>query len=158
MHELTGCVAFEQIKKSEDILLRLRSNKKLFKEVIGESSKFKYRKLNDVEGDCGNVTVITFEDKEMTRKFCKEFETQDMGQSKKHCYFSMIPILEREIPSYTFDIESMAITNDLLSRSVILSSGMSDRYIGSSVGYTALESEDRIIKKAEAIKRFIKRI
>lgn len=155
MHELTGCVAFEQIKKGENILQSLRHLKRIFKETLGTNTKFKYRTINDINGECSNVTILTFENEILTQKFCKHFNTQSMIQSKKHCYDSMIPILKKELSDYTFDKVQMKKTDELLSKSVIISTGMSDSYIGADIGYNVKDSEETVVKKAEEIQKYI---
>lgn len=158
MHELTGCVAYEQLNKIDFILRELRKRKRIFKECLGENSKFVYRKLNDINGDCGNVTVITFDNINLSNKFCDYFKTKNMAQSSKHCYSSMVPILKKEILDYNYNYSYMKNTEDLLSRSVILSAGMTDDYIGSTIGYSMSDSESQIINKADEIRKYIEKM
>lgn len=52
----------------------------------------------------------------------------------------------------------MKNTEDLLSRSVILSAGMTDDYIGSTIGYSMSDSESQIINKADEIRKYIEKM
>lgn len=155
MHELTGCVAFGQIRKLELILSNLRNTKSIFKSVLGDSSKYRYRTINDPEGDCAQVVVLEFESVKLADEFCKQNHTKTLFSSQKHCYPAMIQILKKEIDRYPYSTEYLQKSGDILQRSIVLSIGMKDSYIGSDIGTSIQKSDIDIVKDAEIIKRQI---
>lgn len=156
MHELTGCIAYAQIGKLTDILSKMRNTKQIFKNVLGESSKYKYRIINDEEGDCAQVVVLEFENTKIADAFCEKNHTQTLFSSHKHCYPAMLRILKKELGDYPYSTDYLQSSGDILKRSVVLSIGMRDSYIGSDVGTFFTESESEIIRDAEQLRNQIR--
>ena len=79
MSELTGAVALEQVKKLDIIIDTLKKTKKSIKNEIKQISGINFRKIIDEDGDASNALVLMFPDKEITSKFSKCLEAENIG-------------------------------------------------------------------------------
>lgn len=167
MNELTGAVALAQIRKMHFILSTLRKKKKKLKNKLSDIAKIKYRKINDLDGECATLLTLLFDSKEKADRFAKIIGTQTLINSGWHVYNNMEQIIEKKMPTifkcpfdcreYGKDIKyspnMLPRTDDILSRSVNISIGVVDKGLGSVFGINILSSDKEIDEAAKKIKK-----
>lgn len=162
MHELTGAVALAQLRKLDRILATLRAKKQLFKDWLSEFGIQTYRRLNDPSGDCGTVIAIVFRDADTANKVADALGTKTLNQSGKHYYGNMPQLLHRNMPKTAecpfhcaehsagnYEPGLLPRTDNLLSRTICLSVGVTDSYLGSDFGINIMSTDDDIADKAQ---------
>jgi dTDP-4-amino-4,6-dideoxygalactose transaminase len=166
MHELTGAVAGAQLKKLPAILSRLRENKAKLLAAIGEVPGARERVIHDREGECATALVYTFETAEMARAVARSLGTITLSDSGKHNYANMSQLRRRAMPvgrhpfachehalTSSYEPGQLARTDDLLARSVALSVGVVDSYLGTGFGINIHSDDAEIASVAE---RFVR--
>ena len=166
MHEVTGAIARAQLKKLPAILNQLRERKAKLVEAIGPLPQASERHLHDRDGECATVVAYTFERAEVASTVAHELETITLAQSGKHNYARMPQLVHHALPvgtcpfdcdyqplSATYDPGSLRRTDDLLARSVALSVGVVDSYLGTGFGIDLHSDDQEIAKVAERFRR-----
>jgi dTDP-4-amino-4,6-dideoxygalactose transaminase len=146
MHELTGAVALAQVRKLPRILGSLRRNKRQLADEIGELPGVRQRPVHDPDGECATVLAYTFESAEVAERVAAGLGTITLDRSGKHNYANMSqlwpgrhgagqdPALPRAMPTLAYQRGSLPRTDSLLARTVALSVGVVDSYLGTAVG------------------------
>ncbi len=166
MHELTGAVAGAQLQKLPAILARLRENKAKLRAAIGAVARARERRVNDHEGDCATVLAFTFETAELARAVGDNLGTITLASSGKHNYANMPQLVRHALPvgacpfdcdvhpfKGTYEPGSLPQTDDLLARTVALSVGVVDSYLGTAFGINIHSGEQEIARVAETFKQ-----
>jgi 8-amino-3,8-dideoxy-alpha-D-manno-octulosonate transaminase len=153
MNELTAAVALAQLGKLDMILSILRKKRKYFKSLISGAKGFKFRTLNDPEGDCATLCTVIFETQEKAEKVSKALGSKTVDQSGWHVYANMEHILKylKEV-GQPHTKGSYPKTDDILSRSMNISIGVVDGGLGAGWGIN-INSVDAEIEAAA--KQFI---
>jgi 8-amino-3,8-dideoxy-alpha-D-manno-octulosonate transaminase len=153
MNELTAAVALAQLGKLDMILSILRKKRKYFKSLISGAKGFKFRTLNDPEGDCATLCTVIFETQEKAEKVSKALGSKTVDQSGWHVYANMEHILKylKEV-GQPHSKGSYPKTDDILSRSMNISIGVVDGGLGAGWGIN-INSVDAEIEAAA--KQFI---
>jgi dTDP-4-amino-4,6-dideoxygalactose transaminase len=152
--ELTAAVALAQLKKLDKIVVTLRSKRALFKRLISEAKGFKFRILNDPDGDCGTLCTVIFESAEKAAKVAKALGSKTVDQSGWHVYANMEHVLAHlKSVGQPHTKGSYPQTDDILSRSMNISIGVVDGGLGAGWGIN-INSSDAEIEAAAAM--FIK--
>ncbi len=163
MTELTAAVLIAQLKKMDDIIKMLRTKKARFKNKISDFGEFSFRKLNDPQGECATVLTVIFDTEEKAKKVAQKLNTTTVDQSGWHVYNNMEQILNQltvtpEKCPFTcayykgktdYRKGMLPQTDDILSRSINISIGVSDRGLGAGFGITAISDNREIDQKAE---------
>lgn len=158
MHELTGAVALAQVRKLPDILRTLRANQRKLAEAIGDQPGVTRRPSHDPDGDCATVLAYTFASAALAGEVASRLNTITLSRSGKHHYANMTqlhaeqPVAagaatrapERAVPRRSCPPGSLPRTDDLLDRSIALSVGVVDSYLGSGVGIDVTAGDDAI--------------
>jgi dTDP-4-amino-4,6-dideoxygalactose transaminase len=163
MHELTGAVALVQTRKLPVILDSARRRKQKLREAIGHLSGVSLRSENDAAGDCGSVLAFTFERAEHAARTATALGTQTLIKSGNHVYSNMLALRTGSVPLATplgavvaaddpYRPGRLPRTDDLLARSVALSVGVVDSYLGTGFGIH-VSADDAQIERAAAIFR-----
>lgn len=169
MHELTGALALAQSRKLPAILDTLRRKKALFAEALGDVPRCSRRRLNDPEGDCATLMVLIFDDAATSRRVSERLGTRTLLDSGRHYYGAMAPLLNKRMPkaegcpfectryptAQRYEPHMLTRTDDLLARSMALSIGVVDSYLGSACGIDILTEDDEIPDVAAAIRERI---
>jgi dTDP-4-amino-4,6-dideoxygalactose transaminase len=167
MHELTGAVALAQVRRLPGILEALRRRKRIFQECIADLPGIRFRPLSDPEGDCATTLTLLFDSAGQAQAMAAALGTKTLIQSGKHYYGNMPQILNRRMPGSaacpftcpghpsTADYRPGMLprTDDVLSRSISLSIGVRDSYLGTDFGVDILTSEDDVRARAEEFRR-----
>ncbi|MET9415923.1 DegT/DnrJ/EryC1/StrS family aminotransferase [Streptomyces klenkii] len=166
MHELTGAVALAQVRKLPDILRTLRANRDKLADAIGDLPGVTRRPLHDPDGDCATVLAYTFASAATAGEVATRLGTITLSRSGKHHYANMsqlrpdppaptaskTPRPERAVLHRHYPPGSLPRTDDLLSRSIALSVGVVDSYLGSGVGIDVNADDDAIEAAARLFK------
>lgn len=166
MHELTGAVALAQVRKVPDTLRTLRANRDRLAAAIGELPGVTPRRLHDPDGDCATVLAYTFADPALAAEAATRLGTITLSQSGKHNYVNMPQLRpdqaastaserrrpDRAVLRPSYPPVSLPRTDDLLSRTVALSVGVVDSYLGSAVGID-VDADDEAIEAAARLFR-----
>ena len=163
MSDLTGAVALGQLRKLDQILATLSKQKAMFSDALGTIPGTRRRQLNDSCGECATLLVVTFEDAATAARVAAAVGTTTLIRSGRHYYAKMPPLLARRTASakacpfncsanptaQRYDPGMLPRTDDLLARSVALSVGVTDSYLGSSFGINVRSTEDEIAVVAD---------
>ena len=107
MSELAGAVMLAQINRLDNLLLRMRTNKKRIKERIQGLKGIAFRRLNDEAGDTGISLIFFLEDKDKVKPFAEALRAEgvpaagifDKGIPDWHIYAHWKHIMEKVTPT-----------------------------------------------------------
>ncbi|SDG98902.1 dTDP-4-amino-4,6-dideoxygalactose transaminase [Sinosporangium album] len=169
MSELNAAVALAQLEKLDSVLARTRAVKTRLLEGIPEQKGMRRRLLHDGDGECGTLAVFIFDSAESAASVGESFGCKTLIDSPKH-YYGGLPALaalgrgERGPTPFRVPQESdlcqsygkgaLPKTDDILSRSIALSTGVSDSYLGAGNGVGPFSKEadiDRIAKEFTSV-------
>ncbi len=169
MHEVTGALAGAQLKKLPSILEQLRANKAEFREAIGPLPGLRQRQIHDPDGECATTLVYVCETAPLARAIADAMGGITLAQSGKHNYAN-IPQLVRmsepppvlpgggPMPTLHYPHGMLPQTDDVLSRSIALSIGVTDSYLGTHFGLDIHADDSRITAVADEFRRTASRI
>jgi dTDP-4-amino-4,6-dideoxygalactose transaminase len=169
MNELSGAVALAQLRKLPNILATLRHKKAALKEMLTGLPHFRFRRINDEEGECATMLTLIFDTKELAERFGAAVCAKPLSNSGWHCYNNMEQILNQVTATHagcpyhcekypsgvTYRKHMLPQTDDILERSVNISVGVVDAGIGASYGINILSADDEIRAVGENIRRII---
>lgn len=69
MNEFSGAVALVQLAKLDEIIARMRHNKKIIKDGIKGIPGITFRTINDEDGDAGNALIVLLENRKKADAF-----------------------------------------------------------------------------------------
>jgi 8-amino-3,8-dideoxy-alpha-D-manno-octulosonate transaminase len=171
MTELTAAVLLAQLRKLDGMLARLRANKRRFKAIIDDLPGLEFREITDPEGECATLLPVFLPGEEIARKIASALGTKVVADSGWHVYSNMEQILEKRTitaegcpftcPYYKggqvdYRKGMLPQTDDLLSRAINISIGVSDPGLGSAFGVTIHDNDDTIDDCAELFHRTAK--
>ncbi len=153
MNEITAAVGLAQLGKIDRIINTLQQKRAKFKSLISDSDGFKFRTLNDPDGDCATVCTVIFDTREQAIKVSKALGSKTVDQSGWHVYSNMEHILNhlKEI-GQPHTKGSYPKTDDILSRAMNISVGVVDGGLGTGWGININSSDAEI---EAAAKQFI---
>ncbi|MFN8007154.1 MAG: DegT/DnrJ/EryC1/StrS family aminotransferase [Terriglobia bacterium] len=172
--ELQAAVLLAQFRKLPQIVSHLRTNKKLYKERIADLPNLEFRELGDPAGDCGTMLTVILPTAEIAEKIAQDLGTKVTADAGWHVYKNMEQIMEQRTittekcpfscPYYTNKGGEMRYrkgmlpqTDDLLSRSLNISIGVSDPGLSSSFGVTMRDNEAVVEERAALFRRVASR-
>ena len=150
VNELLGAVALAQLRKIDRIISTLREKKNKFKRMISGIDGFKFRTLNDPDGECGTLCTVIFDSAEKAEKVSKALRTTTVDHSGWHVYANM-----EHVNRYLQEVGqphgkgAYPRTDDILSRSINLSIGVVDAGLGSAFGININSTDDDIKAAAD---------
>lgn len=153
INELTAAVGLAQLAKIDKIIDTLREKRNKFKRLIIDVKGFKFRTLNDPDGDCATLCTIIFDTREMAVKVSEALGSKTIDQSGWHVYANMEHILAHlKKVGQPHTKGSYPRTDDILSRAMNISIGVVDGGLGAGWGIN-INSTDAEIEAAA--KQFI---
>ena len=153
MNEITGAVALAQLRKIDKIVQTLREKRSKLKKLISEANGFKFRILNDPEGDTGSLCTIIFDTREQAVKVSKSLGSKTLDESGWHVYANMEHVLRHlEEAGQPHTKGSYPKTDDILSRAMNISVGVVDGGLGAGWGININSTDEEI---ESAAKQFI---
>jgi len=153
LNEITAAVALAQLNKLDRIVEKLRENRSKFKKLISETKGFKFRILNDPEGDAATLCTVIFDTREQAVKVTRALGSKTVDQSGWHVYANMEHILRhlKQI-GQPHTRGSYPKTDDILNRSMNISIGVVDGGLGAGWGINITSTDAEI---ETAAKQFI---
>ncbi|MEO9209948.1 MAG: DegT/DnrJ/EryC1/StrS family aminotransferase, partial [Ginsengibacter sp.] len=146
-NEMTSAVALAQLKKLPKIVLTLREKKASLMAKISGIGGFKFRKLNDPQGDAATLCTLIFDTKEQAIKVSQALGSKTIVQSGWHVYSNMEHVLNHlKKIGRPHTKGSYPKTDDILSRSMNISIGVVDGGLGAGWGIN-INSTDPEIEK-----------
>lgn len=148
MNEVTGAVGLAQLKKLDRIIAALREKRSRLKSLIVKTGSFKYRVLNDPDGDAATLSTIIFNTREDAVRVSKALGSKTLDESGWHVYSNMEHILRhlKEV-GQPHTKGSYPKTDDILSRAMNISIGVVDGGLGAGWGIN-INSTDAEIEAA----------
>lgn len=177
MTEIQAAVLLAQLRKLPQILARLRANKKRYKELIADLPGLEFREITDPEGECATVLTIILPTPQVTQKLAQELGNKVNDEWGWHVYNNMENIMEKRTitpeqcpftcPYYTnkggqiqYQKGMLPQTDELLSRSINISIGVSDPTRRSAVNVTVKDDlhvvEERAAKFCQVASKYLK--
>jgi dTDP-4-amino-4,6-dideoxygalactose transaminase len=172
MTELAAAVLLAQLRKLDTILSHLRANKRRFKEAIADLPGLEFREITDPEGECATLLTVILPGEEVARKIAGALGTRVVADSGWHVYTNMEQILEKRTitsegcpftcPYYEggevrYWKGMLPQTDDLLSRAINISIGVSDPGLGSAVGVRMQDGLEEVGARAADFRRVTER-
>ena len=153
MNEITAAVGLAQLRKIDRIIDTLRLKRSKFKSLISDAEGFKFRTLNDPEGDCATVCTVIFNTREQATEISKALGSKTVDQSGWHVYANMEHILNHlKNMGQPHTKGSYPKTDDILSRAMNISIGVVDGGLGCGWGININSSDAEI---EAAAKQFV---
>lgn len=153
INELTAAVGLAQLGKLDKIVATLHEKREKLKTLISDTKGFKFRRLNDPDGDCATLCTVLFDTKEMAAKVSKSLGSKTIDQSGWHVYSNMEHVLNHlKSVGQPHTKGSYPKTDDILSRAMNISIGVVDEGLGSGWGININSSDTEI---EVAAKQFI---
>jgi dTDP-4-amino-4,6-dideoxygalactose transaminase len=171
MNELTGAVAGAQLKKLDFIKNKLRKNKKLLKDKLSEIKEIKFRKILDDDGDLGTLLTFFMPTTKSAEKLAQKIGCTTVSKSGWHVYSNMEHLLGKmtvtsegcpfTCPYYegkeiNYYKGMLPQTDDLLSRAINISIGVSDVGLGSAYGIKITSTKEEIERVGQNLFKAIK--
>lgn len=170
MTELTAAVLLGQLRKVSTIISSLRASKQRFKAAIADLPGLGFREITDPDGECATLLTVFLPSEEIARKVAKDLDTKVVADSGWHVYLNMEQVLEKRTPTsegwpdkhplYQGDEVKywkgmLPHTDDLLSRAINISIGVSDPGLGSAFGVTMRDDFDIVDARAARFRRVV---
>ncbi len=148
MNEITAAVGSAQLAKIDRIVTTLRQKRAKFKKLISAAQGFKFRILNDPDGDCATICTVIFDSREQAAKVAGILGSKTVDQSGWHVYANMEHVLHHlKQVGQPHMKGAYPKTDDILSRSVNISVGVVDGGLGAGWGIN-INSTDAEIEAA----------
>jgi len=150
MNELTAAVALAQLRKIDQIVATLREKRKRLKEAISKANGFRFRMLNDPDGDCATLCTIVFDSREDALRVSKALGSKTLDQSGWHVYANMEHVMAHlKKIGQPHKKGAYPKTDDILSRSMNISIGVVDGGLGAGWGININSTDEEIEKAAQ---------
>ncbi len=148
--ELTAAVALAQLRKLDKIVFTLRQKREKFKKLISVAKGFKFRTLNDPDGDCATLCTVIFDTAEQAAKVALTLGSKTVDHSGWHVYANMEHVLAHlKSIGQPHTRGSYPKTDDILRRSMNISVGVVDGGLGAGWGININSSDKEIEAAAE---------
>lgn len=165
LHELAAAVGLAQARKLDHILERCRANKAAVRKELDGLPGVRERVIHD-EGECGTAHVLIFDGPEVAGAVAAALGGSPLGASTKHNYARMGQLHaefgRRDADGRTAvaygEPGDLPRTDDLLARSVALSVGVVDGYLGTLGDVTVLDSPEEAGRKAARVRDTIETV
>lgn len=99
--EITGAILFQQLKRLDGILRRLRARRAAIRDTLAKCGAFRLSPCNDEAGDCGVSVPIIFETEAEAKDFVERnspgnpFWPHRLIDTGRHVYVNWTPIMEK---------------------------------------------------------------
>jgi 8-amino-3,8-dideoxy-alpha-D-manno-octulosonate transaminase len=103
MSELCGAVANVQLEKLSEIVKHMRRSKQRIKSMLADVDGLGFRRLNDVQGDCGPFMILVLDNKAKAVAVCEHMKQAGLHNAVRltdyglHIYYN-IPSLVQKTP------------------------------------------------------------
>lgn len=167
MTEFTGAVVGVQLKKLDAITSKLRENKRLLMETVGDVEGLRFREVLDPGGEVGSILTLLMPDPASARRLAALLGTMTVAQSGWHVYSNMEHFLGKktvtregcpftcpyyEGPEPEYRAGMLPKTDDLLARAVNVSVGVSDAGLGAGFGVTIKSAPEEVVETGRRLR------
>ena len=150
MNEITAAVGLAQLNKIDLIVDTLRQKREKFKSLISKAKGFKFRTLNDPDGDCATICTVIFDSKSQAEKVSRTLGSKTVDKSGWHVYSNMEHVLNHlKKVGQPHTKGSYPKTDDILSRSMNISIGVVDGGLGAGWGININSTDSEIVAAAK---------
>ena len=171
MNELTAAVAEAQLKKLDYIKNRLHENKQRLKNILSEIKEIEFRKVLDDQGDVGTLLTFFMPTVKSAERLANKIGCTTVAKSGWHVYNNMEHVLGKMTvtsegcpftcpyykgPEINYYKGMLPQTDNLLSRAINISVGVSDAGLGSAYGIRITSTPDQIDQIGRNLKNAIK--
>ena len=164
--ELQAAVLIAQFRKLPQLLKRLRTNKKRYKELISDLPGLRFREITDEQGECATMLTLTLPDAGIAQSIAADLGTKVVGRAGWHVYNNMEQLMKlrtstavqcpftcfRNYAGENREIRywpgMLPQTDALLERSLNISIGVSDPGLSSGFGVTLRDDLEAVEKHA----------
>lgn len=116
-----------------------------FKALISGAQGFKFRTLNDPEGDCATLCTVIFQTREQALSVSAALGSKTVDESGWHVYANMEHVLRHlKETGQAHTKGSYPKTDDILSRAMNISIGVVDGGLGAGWGININSSDQEI--------------
>jgi dTDP-4-amino-4,6-dideoxygalactose transaminase len=167
--EVQAAILLAQIRKLPRLLSHLRSNQRLYRELIADLPGLEFREAPDPDGDIGTMLTVMLPTADIAQKIAGDLGTKVLAEAGWHVYNNMESILEQRTITavqcpfvcspYTNRGGNMRYwkgmlpnTDALLARSLNISIGVSDPGLSSGFGVTMRDGEAVVRERAAAFR------
>jgi len=169
--ELQAAVLIAQFRKLPQLLERLRTNKKRYKELINDLPGLRFREITDEQGECATMLTLILPAAEIARNIAADLGTKVVARAGWHVYNNMEQLMtlrtattvqcpfscfaryagdDREIRYWQGMLPK---TDALLERSLNISIGVSDPGLSSGFGVTLRDDRRSVERHAAEFRR-----
>jgi dTDP-4-amino-4,6-dideoxygalactose transaminase len=171
MNELTAAVAEAQLKKLDYIKNKLHENKQRLKKILSEIKEIEFRRVLDDQGDVGTLLTFFMPTIQSAERLANKIGCTTVAKSGWHVYNNMEHVLGKMTvtsegcpftcpyykgPEINYYKGMLPQTDDLLSRAINISVGVSDAGLGSAYGIRITSTPDEIDQVGLNLKKAIK--
>ena len=168
--ELQAAVLLAQLRKLPGLIDLLQTKKRHFKAALADLPGLEFREVLDAEEEVATVLTVILPTADMARKIAADLDSKVVAEAGWHVYNNMEHLLEQRMPtplSCSFSCPHYAEqggtmryrkgmlprTDDLLTRSINISIGVSDAGLGSAFGVTINDDLDVVAERAATFRR-----
>lgn len=168
--EVQAAILLAQIRKLPKLLSHLRSNQRLYRELIADLRGLEFRESPDPDGDIGTMLTVMLPTAEIAQRIAADLGTKVLAEAGWHVYNNMESILEQRTITpvqcpfvcspYTSRGGHMRYwkgmlpnTDALLARSLNISIGVSDPGLSSGFGVTIRDGEAVVRERAATFRQ-----
>ena len=168
--ELQAAVLLAQLRKLPGLIDLLQTKKRHFKAALADLPGLEFREVLDAEEEVATVLAVILPTADMARKIAADLDSKVVAEAGWHVYNNMEHLLEQRMPtplSCSFSCPHYAEqggtmryrkgmlprTDDLLTRSINISIGVSDAGLGSAFGVTINDDLDVVAERAATFRR-----
>ncbi len=168
--ELQAAVLLAQLRKLPGLIDLLQTKKRHFKAALADLPGLEFREVLDAEEEVATVLTVILPTADIARKVAEDLDSKVVAEAGWHVYNNMEHLLEQRMPtplSCSFSCPHYAEqggtmqyrkgmlprTDDLLTRSINISIGVSDAGLGSAFGVTIHDDLDVVAERADTFRR-----
>lgn len=162
MHELAAALGLAQVRKLETTLAHCRTLAAVVREGLEGVEGVGHRRIHD-DGQCGTAHVLVFDDAGRAARFAEALGGSTLAASAKHNYSRMAQLHDefsrvdasghrRVLNAAPGDLPC---TDDILARSVALSVGVVDGYLGTLGEVNVLDSDRDAAAKTAKVREVL---
>ena len=168
--ELQAAVLLAQLRKLPDLIDRLQTSKRHFKAAISDLPGLQFREVLDPEEEVATILTVILPNADVAAKIAADLNSKVVAEAGWHVYNNMEHLLEQRMPttlscsfscphyaeaggSMRYGKGMLPRTDDLLSRSINISIGVSDAGLGSAFGVTINDDLSEVADRAATFRR-----
>ena len=168
--ELQAAVLLAQLRKLPGLIDLLQTKKRHFKAALADLPGLEFREVLDAEEEVATVLTVILPTADIARKIAADLDSKVVAEAGWHVYNNMEHLLEQRMPtplSCSFSCPHYAEqggtmryrkgmlprTDDLLTRSINISIGVSDAGLGTAFGVTINDDLDVVAERAATFRR-----